>query len=170
MHHNSVHYQYKIILIIAYLYKNKVFYLPTFADFRGRVYPLCSTLSYQGNDLARALLGFYNPKGKYDALSDEGLNYVYHYAANVAGHDKLTRKERVILGQELTTSLGDIFSVDNDNTRKNVREMLNNYNEPFQFLNTTFTHIRAVSDKAAGVKTYTNQAILFDATCNGTQH
>lgn len=46
---------------------------------------------------------------------------MYHSAANVAGHDKLTRKERVILGQVLTTSLGDIFSVDNDNTRLNVR-------------------------------------------------
>ena len=43
---------------IAYLFRNQTFYLPVYADFRGRIYTLSNYLSYEGNDLARSLILF----------------------------------------------------------------------------------------------------------------
>lgn len=61
------------------------FYLPTFADFRGRIYCFSSYLSYQGNDLARALLLF--DEGDKD-LTENGLTYMKVYFSNLGGRDK----------------------------------------------------------------------------------
>lgn len=44
--HNTVHYQYKMTLTMAQLYKDTVFYLPVSADFRGCIYVMCNWLSY----------------------------------------------------------------------------------------------------------------------------
>jgi DNA-directed RNA polymerase len=56
--HNSNHYQYNNTLKIATLFVDHKFYLPTFADFRGRIYTYSNYLSYQGTDLARSLIFF----------------------------------------------------------------------------------------------------------------
>lgn len=44
--HNSKHYHYFNTLMLADLYKDQIFYLPTFLDFRGRIYTMTTYLSY----------------------------------------------------------------------------------------------------------------------------
>lgn len=58
MAHNSRYWQYFNTLKIAGTYIDHVIYFPTFADFRGRIYTYSGYLTYQGSDLARALLLF----------------------------------------------------------------------------------------------------------------
>ena len=64
--HNSIHWNYSNILNISALMREQTIYLPTFLDFRGRVYPIPVYLSYQGSDLARSLLLFKNVGLKID--------------------------------------------------------------------------------------------------------
>jgi len=57
--HNSIYHHNYNTLMMASLYRNQVFYIPTFLDFRGRLYTKVTYLSYQGGDMARSLLEFY---------------------------------------------------------------------------------------------------------------
>jgi DNA-directed RNA polymerase len=57
-----------------------------FCDFRGRLYTHNSILSYQGNDLSRALLLF----SKTEIINDTGKEALKVYFANLAGFDKLS--------------------------------------------------------------------------------
>jgi len=56
--HNSKHWNMFNCLSLANLYRDVGFYLPTFADFRGRIYTLSTYLSYPGMDISRGLLLF----------------------------------------------------------------------------------------------------------------
>jgi len=67
------------------LYKDQTIHIPTFADFRGRIYTLSHYLSYQGNDLSRSLLLFANSNKPINKL---GLVYLKVYFANLAGLSK----------------------------------------------------------------------------------
>jgi len=79
--HNSKYFYIKNTINIAILYSNVTFYLPTFADFRGRIYPLSQYLSYQGSDIARALLLFDNN----ESINNQGIDYLKIYLANLGG-------------------------------------------------------------------------------------
>ena len=117
--HNSKYFHYYNTIFQATLYKDISFYLPTFLDFRGRIYTKCSYLTYQGVDLARGLLEFdatisdsavVVPKDE-KVKNSEGLNvkvtdtkeyfdpeifrYVKHYAGNVYNLSKKTIKEKI---------------------------------------------------------------------------
>ena len=83
--HNSKYYQYLNTIKIADLYKEHSFYLPTFADFRGRIYTLTNYLSYQGSDLSRSLLLFANIQ---EVINSKGLEYLKIYFSNLAGRSK----------------------------------------------------------------------------------
>jgi len=48
--------------MITNLYKDHVFYIPTFLEFKGRIYPILPYFNYKGGDMARSLFKFYlNP-------------------------------------------------------------------------------------------------------------
>lgn len=47
-------------LSVSKVMGSHTFYLPTYADFRGRIYCVSSELSYQGGDLSRGLIRFAN--------------------------------------------------------------------------------------------------------------
>lgn len=82
--HNALHHLYLNIINIAILFRAHVFYLPVFADFRGRLYTLSNYLSYQGNDLARSLLLF----DSNEELNEKGYECLNVYFSNLAGYDK----------------------------------------------------------------------------------
>jgi DNA-directed RNA polymerase len=96
--HNTLYFTYSNILNIANLLKGFTIYFPTFLDFRGRIYPISSYLSYQGHDIARSLL-FFQPRfpsllnGPTDSVSrfkSEGREAGGEGQASVARQDKAT--------------------------------------------------------------------------------
>jgi len=90
---NSKYNMYSNIITIASLYKDTEFYLPVFVDFRGRVYPLSSYISYQAADIGRSLLLFGDDYAA--KLNKTGIECLNIYLANLAGYDKLPWNERL---------------------------------------------------------------------------
>lgn len=68
------------------------FYFPHFLDFRGRAYPTCARLSYQGADYQRGSLEFADGK---PIDSPEALEWLQVHGANCFGQDKIPTAERV---------------------------------------------------------------------------
>lgn len=162
--HNSVYRQNLLTLKIAWLYCDYVFYLPVYCDFRGRVYVISNYLSYQKGDLSRCLIGFYNDS---DAITNTGMKEIYHHARNLRGNDKLPRDDRVELG---ITAVNNVIDKINKNDIRAVRKIIDEYPEPLQFITRVFTCIKISENSKMGKPRFVNQPILFDASCNGTQH
>lgn len=89
--HNSIYWLYRNILNIALLFRSEVFHLPVFMDFRGRIYPLVSYLSYQGGDIARSLLNFNH--SQVDKTTDNP--HLLIYLCNVFGHNNRSMEGRI---------------------------------------------------------------------------
>lgn len=84
--HNSKYYSLYCTLMLASLYRDEEFYLPVFCDFRGRLYTQNTILTYQGNDLSRALLLF----SEKELINYFGKEALLVYFANLCGFDKLS--------------------------------------------------------------------------------
>jgi DNA-directed RNA polymerase len=67
-------------------------YFPYTLDFRGRVYPVASFVSPQGDDASKALLKFAVPK----ELGSYGAYWLHVHAANCYGADKIEFDHRVL--------------------------------------------------------------------------
>jgi DNA-directed RNA polymerase len=66
-------------------------FFPEVLDFRGRVYPIPTSLTPQGDDLSKSLLKF--AEGK--PLGSTGLRWMYIHTANCFGIDKVSFDDRV---------------------------------------------------------------------------
>ncbi len=73
-------------LDVAQRYNGRVFYYPYTCDFRGRIYPVPQFMQPQGNDVARGLLTFADPK----PLGKTGMSWLFTQYANCWGHDKIS--------------------------------------------------------------------------------
>jgi hypothetical protein len=162
--HNSKYWNYFNTIAIACLFKDVVFYLPTFADFRGRIYPLSSNLNYQGDDLNRALLLF---AGSIEEISDQGIETLYSYYGNLCDKSKLSYNAKIdwIIDNEeaICNSMFDCNS-------KAFENFVSKLDEPFQFLSITLAMKNLRESKENKVPFYCSNPVLFDATCNGIQH
>nr|QCQ69090.1 DNA-dependent RNA polymerase [Powellomyces hirtus] len=125
--------------------------MPVFADFRGRLYPNCSFLSYQGNQLYAAMLELFEG----EALTEEGVRYFLIYGANVYGLDKLSFKERYDWVLE-NASL--ILNLDMDFIRGAA--------DVISFVNFALNFRKWYTNPTAKIHMFINQ----DATCSGLQH
>jgi hypothetical protein len=163
--HNSKHWNMKNIINLAMLYSNTSFYLPTFADFRGRMYPLCHYLSYQGSDISRSLLMF-DPT-YHEELNEKGLDYLKVYLANLIGISDKTWNEKIIWVSENLKGIVKMFKGDKD---KFYNEYVNKVKEPFQFISILMGFIKILRDRDNKIKCIINNPILFDASCSGIQH
>jgi DNA-directed RNA polymerase len=79
-------------LQIAGDYKGRHLWYSHFADFRGRLYPLCSNLQYQSWSMARGLLTFGNPE---PIDTPEAERWFRIHGANLWGEDKVSFDDRV---------------------------------------------------------------------------
>ena len=167
--HNSKYWRYLNTINIATIYQNSIFYLPTFADFRGRIYTLSNYLSYQGDDLSRSLLLFKDKNN--ESLSNEGYKYLLFYFANLAGHSNLSYEERVNWSENNIMKLYKNYIEDKNKFNSNY---LTTLKEPLQFLSIMFAIIKVIKAISKGLsqdqKIIINNPILFDASCNGIQH
>lgn len=172
--HNSTHYQYNNTLRIATLFSDHKFYLPTFADFRGRIYTYSNYLTYQGTDLARSLLLF--DKGD-NEITEEGINYMKLYLSNLANQDKESWNAKIKWVNNNLATLYEQFidySEGLENTTLNneiFNNMLINLKEPFQFISMLHALGKlCILNPEKGIKESIHNPILLDASCNGLQH
>jgi hypothetical protein len=179
--HNSLYWNYTYIINIALLMKNNTIYLPTFLDFRGRIYPSPNYLSYQGGDLARSLLLFKDVGKKigFEETADKildttiskkllinklaDIDYVKLYLANVFGLNKINRKNRI---KWFDINIKEILYLLNNNFELFYIKYLSEAKEPAQFIACLFEYNNWSNKEITDIKT----PILFDATCSGVQH
>ena len=160
---NSKYNMYSNIITIANLYKNTEFYLPVFVDFRGRVYPLSSYISYQAGDIGRSLLLFADIYA--EKLNKTGIECLNIYLANLAGYDKLPWNKRLAKIDGIVNEFLDSGPEYSDWV-KYIEQNIKKISEPFQFISTMIAKIATLNNPDIPI----SNPILFDASCSGLQH
>ena len=133
-------------------------------DWRGRMYPVASSLSPQGDDSAKALLKF--TRGV--KLGDNGAYWLAVHGANSFGVDKCSFEER-IEWVEAHTSEALAASASPTNGTMWWTEA----DQPFTFLAWCFewTRLQAWVDAGNAQEDFeSNLPVAFDGTCNGLQN
>ena len=134
------------------------FFFPHFSDFRGRLYPMPSELTPQGDQVAKGLLQFANGK----KLGSSGLNWLKIHAANTFGMDKETLSNRVKWADNNIKMLADVSSNPLTDDRWNSAD------EPLPFLAVAREITEAVKlDNPEEFVSFI--PVAMDGTCNGMQ-
>nr|AYE93392.1 RNA polymerase [Termitomyces sp.] len=188
--HNSKYLLYRYVLSLAIVYENIFFYIPTFFDFRGRVYSIVDYLTYQGEDMARSLITFYDGC----EITEKNIIYVLQHLANTAGKSKLKIKSKnkwaidfinqlnLLPFQLECKNLSSFFEYRKNNVdlfkdlkvvsifdlvrNENVINVMSHSDERLQFLNILFSLIKCLIKPNELFCT----PICFDATTSGFQH
>lgn len=139
-----------------------VFWIPWSFDYRGRVYPQCTTLNPQGTDFDKSLLYFV----------DEGPVNEYWLAWHVAttyGNDKLSHDDRVQWTRENTALITRIAEdpISTISEWENLNEQGKPNGEPWCFLAAAIEYHQCC---IACTKTTSGLPVGIDATCSGLQH
>nr|QWO71438.1 RNA polymerase [Termitomyces sp. T123] len=181
--HNSKYILYQNILSLAIIFENVNFYIPTYYDFRGRIYSSVDYLTYQGEDIARSLIEFSNGC----KLDNENIIYVLQHLANTSGKSKLTVSNKNKWALNIINKLGILQNnLDIRNLDLVFRESLNvsdlkfedlisniyiieliyKNDDKLQFLTILHSLIKYLINPNLSFQT----PICFDATCSGFQH
>ncbi|NYS26044.1 hypothetical protein HUK65_13700 [Rhodobacteraceae bacterium 2376] len=147
-----------------------VFYLPWFADYRGRIYAATPWLTPQGGDVQRALLEF--AKGRpldglgWKALRRHGANLVSKSRVlsdlNIIGRTSLTLEERE---RWVEQNEAQIWASAADPCEEDFWRDVAGGSE-IQFLAFCLTYRQAMEEPQAPV----HLPVQIDGTCNGLQH
>jgi DNA-directed RNA polymerase len=142
-------------LYVANKYKGEVFWVPWSFDFRGRVYPIPTSLSPQGTDFDKSLIYF----------EEEGPVNEWWLAFQVAttyGLDKAPMEERIAWVNENHDFLTQI-AVDPEGTVG----LWEATEEPWCFIAASIEYYECV---IKGSKKTSGLPVSVDATCSGLQH
>ncbi|MCH0629238.1 hypothetical protein JNB11_04595 [Kocuria palustris] len=82
---------YERLALVASAFNGDRFYLPQMIDFRGRAYPAALVLTHYQEDVARALLMFWQPR----PLGTRGFGWLQYQLALVYGESKLSYDQRL---------------------------------------------------------------------------
>jgi DNA-directed RNA polymerase len=141
---------------IAKMYRDEEsFFFPWSFDFRGRVYPLANHLNPQGTDFARSLL-----VSAYSGPADrEWLGFQVATTFGLGKDTMQARQEWVDANWDLITAVATepLLTISN----------WQGADEPWQFLAACIEYFECV---IAGIRTWSNLLVGFDATCSGLQH
>jgi len=153
-------------LAIAQKLKNHAeFFFPHFSDFRGRLYPMPSDLTPQGDQVAKGLLQF--AEGK--ALGTSGLKWLMIHAANCYGLDKETLADREQWAWDNLEMLRSVSSNPITDTRWAIMKDTGDVdNEAFPFLAAANEIVKAV-DSGKPAEFVSHIPVAMDGTCNGMQ-
>lgn len=153
------------ILGVANLYRKfSKFYIPVKLDQRGRMYTNTSYITYQGSELAKALLLFAIPcsihKSDYMAI-----NYLKAFGAN-SFDSSIAKKPLSGKIQWVDDNIENIINYENGILLSNAK------NDPLLFLAFCIEYKRLHSTFELSDSQYFNSylPIQVDATCNGFQH
>lgn len=142
-------------VFVANKYKQEVFWIPWSFDFRGRCYPIPTSLSPQGTDFDKSLIYF----------QEEGPVNEWWLAFQVAttyGLDKATMQDRIDWTRN-NHDLIDLIASDPEGTVKEWSQA----EEPWCFLAATLEYSQCVIHKT---KRTSGLPVSVDATCSGLQH
>ena len=151
---SSDFYQFIYTFYIAKIFSNNKFYLPTKADFRGRIYVNSFYLNYQGNDFNRALVNFYHG----EPLNEEGKFMFFVYGASIYNINNMNKKSYKERYQWTEDNLDNILKMD--------FHWLVKAENLWLFVSFCLVMRKWVKNKDYKVK----MAIYIDATCSGIQH
>lgn len=135
------------------------FYFPHMLDFRGRMYPIPSDLSPQGEDLHRGLLTF--AQGK--PVTRSGAAWLAVHLANTFGIDKVSFEERIAWTQEREAMWRSI----SDDPLGDRRWLGSDDDDNWQRLAAIFEWVRWLNE---GEGMVSSLPVRIDGTCNGIQH
>ena len=142
-------------VFVANKYRNEVFWIPWSFDFRGRCYPIPTSLSPQGTDFDKSLIYF----------DEEGPVNEWWLAFQVAttyGLDKATLEDRI----DWTRANVDLITRVAEDPEGSIPEW-SKAEEPWCFLAAAIEYHRCIITKE---KTTSGLPVSVDATCSGLQH
>lgn len=142
-------------LYVAEKYKGETFWIPWSFDFRGRVYPVSTSLSPQGTDFDKSLIYF----------QEEGPVNEWWLAFQVAttyGLDKAPMSERIDWAEKNHELISRIAS----DPQGTISEW-SKVEEPWCFLASAIEYWKCVITKQ---KATSGLPVSVDATCSGLQH
>jgi len=142
-------------VFVANKYKQEVFWIPWSFDFRGRCYPIPTSLSPQGTDFDKSLIYF----------QEEGPVNEWWLAFQVAttyGLDKATMQDRI----DWTRNNHDLIDLIASDPEGTVEEW-SQAEEPWCFLAAILEYSQCVIHKT---KRTSGLPVSVDATCSGLQH
>ena len=142
-------------LFVANKYKDDTFWIPWSFDFRGRVYPIPTSLSPQGTDFDKSLILF-EEEGPIDEW------WLSFQVATTWGLDKAPMTERI----EWTRNNHDLISLIASDPQGTINEW-STAEEPWCFLAAAMEYYDCVIDKN---KKTSGLPVSVDATCSGLQH
>lgn len=133
-------------------------------DWRGRIYPVASSLSPQGDDSAKALLRF----AQGVKLGDNGAYWLAIHGANSFGVDKVSFDERI---EWVEAHTDECIATSKDSTGGTMWWC--EADAPFTFL--AFCHewaaLQAWVDQGNAQEDFVSHlAVAFDGACNGLQN
>ncbi|EGV61505.1 DNA-directed RNA polymerase [Yamadazyma tenuis] len=152
--------KYNLIMKIANAFKDNIMYLPHNVDFRGRVYPMVSVLSYQDEDVTRSLLQFWDPH----PLGSNGLNWLKYQLAGLYGKDKLPMEDRI-----------EFVDANYNFVLSSARDPMQNKwwmeaDSPWQVLRLCKEFLK-ISEFSGDISEYKSRVPIHqDGSCNGLQH
>ena len=153
-------------LEIAEKYKDeKAIYFPHTLDSRGRIYPLPSYVTPQGDDSGKALIRFKEGKPLKNSL---GVDWLAIHGANLAGIDKESFEDRIKWVKENEYHIK--MSAENP---LDYTWWMTLDEKPFQFLAFCFEwseYLRLKESNGDGFNFISHLPIAQDGTCNGLQH
>jgi DNA-directed RNA polymerase, mitochondrial len=132
------------------------------ADFRGRLYQACTTLSQQGTEKSKALLKFRRgvPLGK------GGFRHLALYAASLYGKDKLSQADRLAWVEENKEAI--IATADDP---EETREFWGRADDPYLFLSVCLELGDVYNLSTQERQEYVSYLpVPKDGKCNGIQH
>lgn len=142
-------------LYVANKYKKDTFWIPWSFDFRGRVYPIPTSLSPQGTDFDKSLIYF----------EEEGSVNEWWLAFHVAttyGLDKAPMDERI----DWVNKNHDFLSLVANDPEGTISEW-SSAEEPWCFIAAAIEYYQCV---IKGTKKTSGLPCSVDATCSGLQH
>ena len=145
---------YDIILGQACLLRDREFYIPLRADFRGRIYTDSYYLNFQGDDFSKAIIQFREG----EPLTPIGRRYLDIFTANSYNYEGINKnnyEERVKWTQE---NMEKILSLD--------PLFIKGAEKKFTFTALCLLYKQLEENPSYEVRL----PILFDATCSGIQH
>lgn len=142
-------------LFVANKYKDDTFWIPWSFDFRGRVYPIPTSLSPQGTDFEKSLIYFFEE----GPVNDWWLGF---QVATTWGLDKAPMEERLTWAKENHDLISMIAS-----DPKGTIATWSGAEEPWCFLASAIEYYHCVITKT---KQTSGLPVSVDATCSGLQH